>query len=183
MKELKILAIVLIASLGFSACEGDRGPQGPPGQDGTNGYIGTTTEFSIDFPLNNEFIYVFMDDGIEVFESDAVLVYRSEESLSDPSGPIKVWKQLPQTIYFNDGSELVYNFDHTFNDVRLFVEGTADFNAIDPTIYFNNQQFRIVVLPADFAKDPKIDVSTFQSLQKAAKQNGKSLKKLNLSNQ
>ncbi|TQD39268.1 LptM family lipoprotein [Haloflavibacter putidus] len=180
MKTFKIFTLVLVTIFGLTACEGDRGPQGPPGQDGNNGYIGTTTEFTIDFPLNNEFIYVFADDGIEVFESDAVLVYRSEESIADPSGPIKVWKQLPQTIYFNNGTELAYNFDHTFNDVRLFVEGTADFNAIDPNIYFNNQHFRIVVVPADFAKDPKIDLSSFESLQKAVKNRGKDLQKVSL---
>jgi len=73
-----------------------------------------TTEFIVNFGNSNEFTYEFASDGIEVFESDAVLVYRSEESLSDSSGPIDVWKLMPQTIYFNNGDELVYNYDHTF---------------------------------------------------------------------
>ncbi|MFN2262219.1 MAG: hypothetical protein ABR595_09170, partial [Psychroflexus sp.] len=53
---------------------------------------------------------------VEVFESDVVMVYLLEEQISDSSGPVDVWTPLPQSFFFNDGSQVVYNFNHTFFD-------------------------------------------------------------------
>ncbi|WP_162984922.1 hypothetical protein [Mesonia aquimarina] len=168
---MKKLILICLSIFTLIACEGDRGPQGPPGFDGQN-ILGSTIEFTADFPLSNEVYFDFFDNGIEVFESDAILVYRSEQTISDPSGPINVWKQLPQTIYFNNGTELAYNFDHTFEDVRIFIEGTTNFDTLNPDEYYNNQLFRIVIVPSDFANDPSINLETYQSLLKEVQKQG-----------
>ena len=167
MKKIQILAIAFIAIIGLASCEGDRGPQGPPG---TN-ILGYTTEFTVDFNNSNEFTYEFENDGIEVFESDAVLVYRSEATVSDPSGPVDVWTPMPQTIYFNTGEELVYNFDHTFFDVRIFLDSNFDLSTLAPE-YYQDQLFRVVVVPSDFANDPNNNLETFDNLVEEANRQG-----------
>jgi len=167
MKKITTIAVLLIAILGFSGCEGDRGPQGEPGVN----ILGNTTEFTVNFGNSDEFIYEFASDGIEVFESDAVLVYRSEESISDSTGPIDVWKLMPQTIYFNNGDELVYNYDHTFFDVRIFFQANFDLSTLAPEFY-QNQLFRVVVVPSDFANDPNNNLETYGSLLKEVNNQG-----------
>ena len=159
MKKITFLALLLVAIIGLSSCEGDKGEQG---ESGVN-ILGSTAEFTVDFNDSNEFYYEFADDGIEVFESDAVLVYRSEEFIDDASGPIDVWKQMPQTVYFDNGDQLVYNFDHTFFDVRIFLDGNIDLNTIS-TDYYQNQLFRVVVVPSDFANDPNNNIETYGDL-------------------
>lgn len=159
---MKKIVLFLFSIVALSACEGDRGPQGPPGADGL---LGTSIDLhGVNIPVSNDVLYNFADLGVEVLESDAVLVYRSEQTQSDPSGAIYIWKLLPQTIYFNNGTELVYNFDHTFNDVRIFVDGTADLGAVDENEFFNNQDFRIVILPSSYAYNAKTDISTYSNL-------------------
>jgi hypothetical protein len=58
-----------------------------------------------------------------------------------------IWRLMPQTITFDDGS-LVYNFDFTQEDVRFFLDGTVDFNTLDD-VWTQDQVFRVVVVPAD----------------------------------
>src|SRR5690606_25494560 len=88
--------------------------------------------------------------NVEVFESDAVLVYHLVETIPGNGGPIDVWEQLPQT-YFVDQGTLVYNFDHTFLDVRLFLDANFDLNSLSSG-FTNNQTFRVAVVPTEVAK-------------------------------
>ena len=54
---------------------------------------------------------------------------------------------LPQTTYLDDGI-LVYNYDFSQDDVRVFLDGTTNFNTLDSS-FTQNQLFRVVVVPAD----------------------------------
>jgi hypothetical protein len=175
MKKFKIISIVLIAIIGLASCEGDRGPQGEPGVN----ILGNTTEFTVDFGNSNEFTYEFADDGIEVFESDAVLVYRSNQSIPDSSGPIDVWKLMPQTIYFDNGDQLVYNYDHTFFDVRIFLDGNFNLSTLAPEFY-QNQLFRVVVVPSDFANDPNNNLETYGSLLQEVNNQGYQIEEISI---
>lgn len=60
----------------LTACEG---PQGPPGQDGYN-ILGQTFERTVNFQYNPsqgiQEVIVTIPNHIEVWESDAILVYR-----------------------------------------------------------------------------------------------------------
>ena len=49
---------------------------------------------------------------------------------------------------FIGGATLNYNFDFTQTDVKLFLEGTADFDNLN-TVWTQDVVFRIVVVPAD----------------------------------
>jgi len=70
---------------------------------------------------------------------------------------------MPQTVTFDDGS-LVYNFDFTQEDVRLFLDGTTDFNILD-NVWTQGQVFRVVVIPADNIDG--IDVSNINAVLNA----------------
>ena len=178
MKKIQILAIAFIAIIGLAGCEGDPGPQGPPGYDGLDGesFYGTTVDlYNVDLDANNEFIYTFSDDNIEVFEDDAVLVYRSTDFIEDPNGDINIWSLMPQTTYFTGNGEVVHNFDHTFFDVRIFLQSNFSLNELSNQDYNSltqNQYFRIVIVPSVFANDPNNNLETFDNLVEEANRQG-----------
>ena len=125
------------------ACEG---PAGPPGFDGLDGLDGLDGEpgiqgqvievdgvnFGFD-PDANLFstIIAFSDiTNFEVFESDAVLVYRFDGTVDlDDGSTADAWSQLPQNFFLPEGT-LQYVFAHTFVDVELFIDGNFDLDAI-----------------------------------------------------
>jgi len=170
----KLFSILFMTTFLFTACsdDGERGPQGPVGPQGPageDGLIGTTIEFEgIDFTEGNDYsaLINFDENGVEVFESDAVLVYLKDGEDGTADGlPVEVFRQLPQTYYVEDG-EVQYNFDFTFFDVRIFMNGTADLSALDP-VFTEDQVIRIVIVPADFAEDTGVDVSSYNAVMNA----------------
>lgn len=181
MKTIKGILLALSVAL-FASCEGPIGPvglQGEPGLDG-DAFIGSIFEIEGDFTAGNDYSLFFeFPNTIEVFESDVVLVYILWEQTEDNSGqPVDVWRLLPQTVVLNEGV-LQYNYDHTFNDVQVFLEGTIDFNTLLPAEW-QDQVFRIAVLPADYAKNKNIDLTDFSGVMKSMKINPNSIQKLDL---
>ncbi len=150
MKNIYILlffATILISCEGTVGPPGPPGPQGVPGEDGYDGLIGQVIEVQADLNLGTDFEYfVEIPSDIEVFESDVIMVYRLMEVFEDTD----VWEPLPQTIFRNNGI-LLYTFDYTLFDVRLFLDGTVDFGKLDPNDT-DGLIFRIAIIPADFAK-------------------------------
>jgi len=151
MKKFYILlffATILISCEGTVGPPGPPGPQGVPGEDGYDGLIGQVIEVQADLNAGTDFEYfVEIPSDIEVFESDVIMVYRLMEILDDNTD---VWEPLPQTIFRNNGI-LLYAFDYTLFDVRLFLDGTVDFGKLDPNDT-DDLIFRIAIIPADFAK-------------------------------
>ena len=148
MKNLLVL-FALSTAVFLTACEGDPGPPGPPGDPGIN-ILGQVFEVTVDFTPGNGFSQLIQfPSNVEVFESDAVLVYLLEDVIPDPSGSIDVWSQLPQTFFVGNNT-LVYSFDHTFLDVRLFLDGNFDLSTLGSN-FTNDQTFRIAVVPSEFA--------------------------------
>jgi hypothetical protein len=163
---MKKISLLLLAMLTLWSCTGDRGPVGPRGPQGEPGdfIIGTVFEVEGDFTPQNDysFGFNFPPEELEVFESDVVLVYLLEEIISDSSGPIDVWTPLPNSFFFDDGNQLVYNFNHTFFDVNIFLDGNVDFRDV-PNGFLLDQVFRIAVIPADFAEENP-NLNTYESL-------------------
>lgn len=149
MKKISLLLALIFLTL---SCEGDRGPQGPPGRDGGI-ERGTILEVEGDFLNQNDysFGFEFPADQVEVFESDVVQVYLLEGVVDDVDGPADVWTPLPTSFFFDDGSQLVYNYNHTYFDVQFFLGGNVDFNTVSNDLLLN-QVFRIAIIPADFAE-------------------------------
>ncbi len=150
MKKFYVLlffATILISCEGTVGPPGPPGPQGVPGEDGYDGLIGQVIEVQADLNAGTDFEYfVEIPSDIEVFESDVIVVYRLMEVFDDTD----VWEPLPQTIFRNNGI-LLYTFDYTLFDVRLFLDGTVDFGKLDPNDT-DDLIFRIAIIPADFAK-------------------------------
>lgn len=160
----KLFLILFVAGFLFSACEGDRGPQGPPGEDGIN-MVGQTFEYEdVDFDyfedsnLHSSILEVPGD--IEVLESDAILVYRLE--VADDT---ETWSLIPQNFFLDEGIiQFVYN--HTFEDVEILIDGNFDLSDLD-TGFTQDQVFRFVVIPSDFAETTGIDVSNIEAVMNA----------------
>ena len=109
-------------------------------------------ETTVSFTNSNDYSQlVNIPQEIVVYESDVILVYWLEDVISDGSGgTFDVWTPLPQTIYTNQGS-FQYNFNHTFIDVFLFMQGDINLNSLGSDLRIN-QTFRIAVVGAEFAK-------------------------------
>lgn len=156
--------IIILLSVVFLSCEGPRGPQGPPGFDGL---IGNVFDVVVDFtPGNGYSNLIVFPNNIEVFESDVVMVYLLEEQISDPSGPIDVWTPLPQPFFVNNGLQVVYNFNYTFLDVNLFLDGNVNLDALGPG-FTQDQVFRIAVIPAEFLETFDVNIANYDELMSA----------------
>lgn len=141
MKILLNFACILFL---LTSCEGDPGPPGPPGFDGADGglIVSGAFEIEIDFTAANDY-QLIEAYGFEVLPSDVTLVYILWETIDGQD----IWRLIPQNVQFPDGI-LTYNYDFTQTDVRIFLDGTTNFEALDPS-FTQNQVFRIVVIPAD----------------------------------
>ena len=158
MRKLAILLLIAIALI-IGACEG---PVGPPGQDGDY-LIGSVFEFQEDFtPGNNYSILKTFPNNVEVYESDVVLVY----ILWETDNGLDVWRLMPQTVFIrnqeeNIFGEIIYNYDYTYENVRVFLEFTINEEDLLPS-ETDGQWFRVAVVPADIVA--KNDFSNFNSL-------------------
>ena len=169
----KIFTLLLISVFTLTSCGNDgpvgpQGPQGPQGPAGADGLIGTVIDLQGSFTSANDYSLLldFNDEGIEVFESDVVLVYlKTAEDGSAGGAPVAVFRMLPQTYFVGD-KILQYNFDFTFFDVLIFLDGTVDFAALDSS-YKDNQVLRIVVVPAEFAETSGVDLSNMGAVMQA----------------
>lgn len=158
---MKPLSLIL-AALFFISCEGDPGPMGP---EGPAGPVGQAFEVEgVDFNESNDYYSEpFSFDGIEVLESDIVAVYWLWDTDEDAGD---IWQPLPASIYFEDGSEMQYSFDHTAFDVQLFLYGNVDLSTVGDD-YTQDQVFKVVILPADYVEANKVDVSNMKEVMKA----------------
>lgn len=160
MKKVSFL-LAMLTSVFFISCEGPVGPPGPPGFDGQDGIniLGTVLEYQDTFSPIDEYSLRFeFPNTVEVFESDIVLVY----ILWNVDGDVDIWRLLPQTVLFNEGL-LQYNYDHTFFDVSVFLEGEFDLGLLDP-VYTDNQVFRVAIVPAEFGQGSRFDRSNLQQV-------------------
>jgi hypothetical protein len=168
-----LIPILLITVTLIQSCSGPAGLDGLDGLDGKDGVniVGTTFDVSnVNFTAANNYSasFTFPANKIEVFESDAVLVYREWATQSDPSGPISVWRLLPQTVVLN-GNLLQYNFDHTFTEAFFYLDGTVN-RATLATSWTQNQRLRVVIIPSDFTSrktvDADVDYNDYESVKK-----------------
>lgn len=159
--------LLILATIIISSCQGPMGPPGLPGNDG-DALLGTIFDLTGDFTEQNNYrlIHDFPTD-FEIYDTDVVLAY----ILWEQSDDTKIWRLMPQTVVlkteYENASEtdvLQYNFDYTVFDVQIFLEGTVDFNTLQPGEW-QNQTFRIVVVPADFMALKSIDISDFNSIE------------------
>lgn len=107
-----------------------------------------------------------------IYTSDVVLVYR----LAGIYQGQDVWKLLPETHYFNDGTmDFGYDYDFTINDVNIFMVGNDLLTVTDQ--YRLNQVLRIVIVPGRFASS--INKNNYESVISTLKINESQIQKIN----
>ena len=109
-----------------------------------------------------------------IFSSDMVLSYRLDAVVNGTD----VWKLMPQTYYFNDGTlDFRYDFDFTQYDINIFMEG-FDLATVS-TNYRNNQVFRVVIVPAAFINKKAVNYEDYNAVIKAFKIDESKILKIN----
>ena len=172
MKHMKQLSLLLLVLFSLS-CAGPEGPVGPAGQNGQNGLdgapgeIGIVFEFSeVDFVAPNYEAYLNYPDNFEGLESDVALVYLLWDVIDDQGTLTDVWRQIPQSLLTANGL-LIYNFDFTLVDVRLFLAAEFDLGLLQP-IDTDDWVVRVVVVPGNFwAGRTSVDHSDYYAVQEA----------------
>ena len=97
-----------------------------------------------------------------ILKSDMVLVYRLSGSFQGED----IWKVLPETYYFTDGTlDLRYDNDFTRFDAEVHLEG-FDLASVNNS-YKLNQILRVVVIPANFGKKATVDFKDYKAVVKA----------------
>lgn len=109
-----------------------------------------------------------INTGINILSTDVVLVYRNFNSNSTGS---PVWQLLPKTYYLSGGRELDFNFLFDPKNVEIYSEANFDqatMTAAEAAEFKTNQSFRIVIIPADPAKNsaPKVDFNDYNAVVK-----------------
>lgn len=159
----KILLTLATAMILFTSCEG---PQGPPGFDGIN-ILGQTFERTVNFQFNNQSglqeTIVTIPNWVEVYESDAILVYRLDGQLSNN---VDLWSLIPQNFFLSDGRIIQYVYNHTFFDILLMIDGNFDMATV-PSNFTQNQTFRFVVVPSDFGTRTGVDIQDYNAVMSA----------------
>jgi hypothetical protein len=164
-----ILSILFLISCESSTVRSDGRPgeQGPPGEDGL---IGQGFEVEANFTPSNEyseqFFFVDVPGDLEVFDTDIVVVYWLF-GVSEGAGN-DIWQQLPATTFFEDG-QFQYTFDHTLDDVQLFLQGNVDLDSLGSD-FTENQVFRVAILPVEYVNSNDIDLSNMEQVMGAVKQ-------------
>lgn len=161
MKKIT-LTIAAVFALVLTACSSSDGRDGVDGVDGVN-ITGSVYEITGNFtPANDYSLYFEFPTTVEVFESDVVLAYILWDQTTDSNGEsVDIWRLLPQTRLLDQGT-LLYNYDHTFLDVNLFLESDFDLGTL-ASGDTDNQTFRVVILPAE-AVNGKLDTSNINDV-------------------
>jgi len=149
-KIINIISIAIVLTIfGCTGEEGPVGPEGPEGPQGPKGDRGYVFEFEdINFIAPDYDVFLTYPPSFEGYDSDVALVYLLWGVENVDGEDLEVWRQLPQTVIDERGS-LVYNYDFTKNDVRLFLEATFSLDQLQ-AIDTDNWIARVVVVPGDF---------------------------------
>lgn len=170
---IKKFAILAIAALGFtfSGCEGPQGPMGPEGPEGPVGEVAKVFETEVNFNNGGNYQAIFsFPSKLMPYTTDFVMVYMLWETTKDAQGKdVDIWRPVPQTIFLDGARTFSYNFDHTYADVRLFLNGNFNLSTL-PNSYTNKIIFRIAALPgidASKARRKSIDYDNYDEVVKA----------------
>lgn len=145
---LKRSSLLIIFMLVVS-CTGQQGPVGPEGPPGPE-ILPLSFEFEVSLLQSNNFEYfVEIPSQVEFLSSDMLLVYALEDFIEQDN--LDVWRPLPLTEFTQNGT-LVFNYDFTLVDIRIFLEANYTLSSTDE---FDGFLMRAVHIPADFLQNGK----------------------------
>ena len=169
MKKITLVLGVLFSLLIIS-CEGPEGPPGFDGENGVDGIQGQVFEVNgIDFTYNSddnlyETIITYINyTNFEVLKQDAILVYRFDGTVPLNDGAdVDSWGLIPQNFFLPEGT-MQYVSSHTLVDVQILIDGNFNLASLSSD-FTQNQIFRIVIIPSEFASSGKMDTSNISSV-------------------
>ena len=159
MKTKITLIVALLSIIMLQSCTVREEVAAPNYQD--NDTISAVKEVTVSFTNGNDYSRLITFNR-PLFNSDMVLVYH----LYDVVNGNDVWRQMPQTYYLGATGELGYNFDFTKVDVNIFLEANFNLNSLAPS-WTQNQTFRIVIVPANFAGKTSINHANYNEVIKS----------------
>lgn len=191
MKKVSLI-LGMALSLLIIACEGPAGPPGFDGLDGRDGLDGepgiqgqvfeldgVNFDFDVAGNLHTSLITFTDYTDFEVFESDAILVYRYDGTIDFQDGSsANAWSMIPQNFFLPEGT-IQYTAAHTFVDLELFIDGNFDLANLSSD-FTQNQFFRIVFLPSEFLQGSKMDKSNIEAVMQTLGVEEKDIQKVKL---
>lgn len=156
MKKLTLI-LAFIGMIGLTGCR-------PEEDDVDFDTISEVFEYNtnVNFTSANNYSVV-LNYPHPIYSSDMVLLYRLDGTVNGQD----VWKLMPQTFYFDDGTlDFRYDFNFTTTKANVFLEG-FDLEGIS-TDFRINQIIRVVIIPAYFGKSAhtKLDYSDYNDVVK-----------------
>lgn len=167
MKNLYTLPI--LSTILLTACytntevgpPGPQGPQGPQGVPGESGYVFEWENVSFTAPDYQEILEYPSD--FEGYDSDVALVYLLWGV--DENTGLEIWRPLSQSL-FTDNGLLIYNYDHTKYDVRLFLDAEFPLDWLGAD-YTDAWIVRVVVVPGSFWSSGRTGIPEYEELEEA----------------
>ncbi len=159
----KIFLLLCLTTFIFTSCSSD--------DDTDFDTVGSTFEVqNVDFLAPEFTVNIPIPQNIDILASDVVLVYRLEDVVNNQD----VWEPLPTAsfFFFNDTTGAVegflnYRYNFTIDDVDIILDfDLPNIDLLTPE-FTDNQVFRLVVVPAAFANDSKIDFSDINAVKAA----------------
>lgn len=145
---------LLIAIVGFIGLQSCSGPEAATGKNGLDAPVSQVFEITRSFSDTNSYGTLFTFPQ-KTYSSDVILAFRLTGKTSNGTD---IWKPLPQTFYFANGTlDYQFDFDFTQFDVNIFINGN-DLATI-PIAFRSNQTFRIVIVPAAFSNRLRSNMS------------------------
>ncbi|UKB84515.1 hypothetical protein LF887_02365 [Chryseobacterium sp. MEBOG06] len=165
----KILLFLFLGAVGFTAysCDKDDDVVVQQGQDTIN----QAFDISPTFTKVSDNLYRWKDNfNSPLVQSDMVLIYMQIGT----EGGAPIWKLLPYTYYVgnvnNDAVDYIYEF--TKNSATININSTNTFSLTANPSYYQNQNFRVLILPANgtgtgkSAKGNAVDYNDYKSVIK-----------------
>lgn len=173
MKKITLL-LAFIGTIMLNSCTVNEVVDRPPYDD--NDTIAEVFEVTTSFGPNNNFSRLVTFNP-PIYNSDVVLVYHLVAVVNGAD----VWKIMPETYYFNDGTlDYKFDFDFTKYDVNLYIDG-YDLISLPPQIV-SNQTFRIVIVPGAFSRKNVSEYKDYNATIKMLGIDDSKIKKINIDN-
>lgn len=192
MKKYFTLFVISLFTLTSCSSDGEvgppgpPGPQGPPGEDGIDG-LAYTFEETVTFEYFSDVNlwyspFITIPDNVATINpaADAVLVYRLEVVEAEDGGDLDTWSLIPQNFFLEQGT-IQYVYNHTAADLEIIIGGNFDLSGLSSD-FWENQTFRIVVVPSDFAQTSGVDISNYDAVMSALNIEEKDIPQLEIKN-
>ncbi|MDQ1098701.1 MULTISPECIES: hypothetical protein [Chryseobacterium] len=157
----KLIPLFLLAFISFFVYSCDNNDD--PVQTQDNDTIAQMKDITGTFSSSGGYT---ISQGLNILNTDVVLVYRNINSNTSSSA---IWQLLPKTFYLSNNRELDYNF--IFNSQNVDITTQANFDqstmtSAEANKYLINQNFRIVLVPANAGKNSQLDYNDYNSVIK-----------------